>query len=340
MNDFFEDGLSFLTDLLSYPWWILKVYVTYRCFRVFFAFCKAVFIYRIAPFFYHPPLETYKNRWTVVTGGTDGIGKAYTIELAKNQFKKFVLIGRNPTKLDNVKKHLKETYGAEIRTYVFDFANGDYDKLRAFLNFVDDIGFVVNSVGTGREKMEKFGENPEADNLIFKVNGFGAAQFLSMVLEPMRRNGGGQIISLSSCLGIRPAKNLAAYSSTKSMISFISYSIDREYDNINVQILAPAVVATSMTYYKESSQTTGLLEKLFVVTPAQLAKEAIKTIGLTSFTTGTFAHEMELLIRHLPAFIQELILNQVLKKENQRVLRILEAGKAHTNNNISSGAAA
>lgn len=43
-----------------------------------------------------------------MSGGTDGIGKAYTLELAKRGLRKFVLIGRNPKKLEAVKTEIGE----------------------------------------------------------------------------------------------------------------------------------------------------------------------------------------------------------------------------------------
>lgn len=58
-------------------------------------------------------LASFLQRWnlkifyfSVVTGGTDGIGKAYLIELARRGLRKFVVIGRNQNKLDNVKSYL------------------------------------------------------------------------------------------------------------------------------------------------------------------------------------------------------------------------------------------
>lgn len=36
--------------------------------------------------------------------------------------------------------------------------------------------FVVNSVGVGREWMERYGDNPEADRRLLKVNGLGASE--------------------------------------------------------------------------------------------------------------------------------------------------------------------
>lgn len=45
----------------------------------------------------------------VVSGGTDGIGKAYAFELAKRGLRKFYLIGRNQSKLEQVMNELSES---------------------------------------------------------------------------------------------------------------------------------------------------------------------------------------------------------------------------------------
>lgn len=75
--------------------------------------------------------------------------------------------------------------------------------------------FAVNSVGTGRENLERYGDNPSEDSQILKVNGLGAAEFLSCVLPAMEKTGGGQIVVLSSSQGVRPIPMLAAYCATK-----------------------------------------------------------------------------------------------------------------------------
>uniref|UniRef100_A0A0M3HXN0 Hydroxysteroid dehydrogenase-like protein 1 n=1 Tax=Ascaris lumbricoides TaxID=6252 RepID=A0A0M3HXN0_ASCLU len=241
--------------ITGWLWWLLGIYVAYRLTRTMLALIRAVLIYWIAPIFYEPNLNKYKGRWTVVTGGTDGIGKAYMIELAKRGLRRFVIIGRNPTKLNDVKASLEMNFGADVQTYLFDFFDGDYEALREYLNKIN-IGF-----------------------------------FLSMVLPPMERNGGGQIVVMSSILSYRPFPYLAAYCAAKSMMSFLCESVDREWSTIDVQCLTPAIVATNMTFYKEAS--------FFVITPEYFARQAVNTIGLVKSTTGSFLHEIQDLARHL-----------------------------------------
>lgn len=80
-----------------------------------------------------------------------------------------------------------------MKTYLFDFAKDDFEQLRQYISDID-VGFVgecsrsldfgdfltstfpVNSVGVGRENLERYGDNPEADRQILKVNGLGAAE--------------------------------------------------------------------------------------------------------------------------------------------------------------------
>ncbi|KAK6048020.1 hypothetical protein COOONC_14475, partial [Cooperia oncophora] len=72
--------------------------------------------------------------------------------------------------------------------------------------------------------------------------------FLSMVLGPMERGGGGQIVAVSSAQALMPSRFLAVYSATKSLLLFLSETIDWEYKTISVQCLIPAFVATKMVH--------------------------------------------------------------------------------------------
>jgi short-subunit dehydrogenase len=43
---------------------------------------------------------------SVVSGATDGIGKAYIFELSRRGLRKFMLIGRNEKKLERMKQEM------------------------------------------------------------------------------------------------------------------------------------------------------------------------------------------------------------------------------------------
>uniref|UniRef100_A0AC34F4S9 Uncharacterized protein n=1 Tax=Panagrolaimus sp. ES5 TaxID=591445 RepID=A0AC34F4S9_9BILA len=316
-----------LTTPLGIAFIILKCYIGYRICRTTFAFLSAVFIYLIIPLFRKPNFNRYKQRWTVVSGGTDGIGKAYTFELAERGLRKFFLIGRSEKKLEIVKEELERQYEAKVQTYLFDFFDGDYKKLRADLSTLD-IGFVVNSVGVGREYLERYGDNPAADWQLLKVNALGSAEFMSCVLPPMEEHGGGQIVCLSSSQGLRPIPLLAAYSAAKALLCFVSDCIDREYKTIKVQCLTPALIATKMTYYDDGS--------LFVVTPKQFTKQAVNSLGLATQTSGCFNHEIQLLINHLfPWTILKYLMLPIYWHHQKRMIKLFgPKQETVTNSNV------
>ncbi|VDK25301.1 unnamed protein product [Anisakis simplex] len=107
---------------------------------------------------------------------------------------------------------------------------------------------------------------------------------MSMVIPPMERNGGGQIVVMSSILSFNPFPYLGAYCAAKTVMTFLCETIDWEWPTIKVQCLTPSVVATNMTFYKERS--------ILVNTVQNFARQAVGTLGLVNCTTGSFLHEM------------------------------------------------
>lgn len=65
----------------------------------------------------------YGKGWAIVTGASDGIGKQYAFELAKEGFS-IILVGRDEQKLNAVAKEIQDTLQNKVFTQivVFDFA--------------------------------------------------------------------------------------------------------------------------------------------------------------------------------------------------------------------------
>lgn len=78
--------------------------------------------------FYKYFLRPSKNlkklgEWAVVTGATDGIGKAYAFKLAKKGLN-VVIISRTKSKLDAVKNEIEEKYaGVSVKVVVCDYSD-------------------------------------------------------------------------------------------------------------------------------------------------------------------------------------------------------------------------
>nr|XP_058150420.1 very-long-chain 3-oxoacyl-CoA reductase-like [Dasypus novemcinctus] len=239
------------------------------------------------------------GEWAVVTGSTDGIGKAYAEELAKCGMK-VVLISRSQDKLNQVSSEIREKLKVETRIIAADFGSVDiYDAIKRGLEGLE-IGVLVNSVGMSYEYPEYFLNVPDLDNTIKKlinINIVSVCKMTRLVLPGMEKRSKGVILNISAS-GMHPVPLLALYSASKAFVDYFSQCLHEEYKSkgIFVQSVLPYLVATKLskirklTLDKPSSET--------------FVKSALKTVGLQSRTNGYVIHFlMASIISLLPSWI-------------------------------------
>ncbi|XP_051548899.1 very-long-chain 3-oxoacyl-CoA reductase-A isoform X2 [Myxocyprinus asiaticus] len=171
------------------------------------------------------------GKWAVVTGATDGIGKSYAEELARQGFS-MMLISRSQEKLDDVAKFLESTYKVETKTIAVDYGQVDiYPKIEKGLSGLE-IGVLVNNVGISYPYPEFFLHIPDLDNFIntmINVNITSVCQMTRLVLPRMEARAKGVILNISSASGMFPLPLLTIYSSTKAFVDFFSRGLQAEY---------------------------------------------------------------------------------------------------------------
>ncbi|XP_061117858.1 17-beta-hydroxysteroid dehydrogenase type 3 isoform X2 [Conger conger] len=86
------------------------------------------------------------GEWAVITGGSEGIGRAYAFELAKCGLN-IVLISRTLEKLQTAAKEIGEATGREVKLITADFTKDDiYEHIEENLTGLN-VGVLVNNVG-------------------------------------------------------------------------------------------------------------------------------------------------------------------------------------------------
>ncbi|KAM0962051.1 hypothetical protein ACFX13_021660 [Malus domestica] len=241
-------------------------------------------------------LKNYGS-WALVTGATDGIGKAFAFQLAQKGLN-IVLVSRNSTKLKSVSDKIHANSPSTlIKTIAFDFSGSGLDGLDEQLEKEIrglDIGVLINNVGVTYPSAGFFHEvDEEVWMNVVKVNVEGTARVSMAVVRGMVERKRGAIVNIGSGAGIVvPSHPLfTIYAATKSYVDQLSRSLHAEYKmyGIDVQSQVPLYVATKLASRVASIERPSL----FIPTPDAYAKAAIQRIGYEARCAPFWAHSVQ-----------------------------------------------
>ena len=92
--------------------------------------------------------ESYKGEWAVVTGASEGIGRAFALDLAKAGFN-VMIASRSQAKLDLVKEQIHQSYPAvQVKTVPINLAlEKGYPDISKDQQVMSQLGVFVNNAG-------------------------------------------------------------------------------------------------------------------------------------------------------------------------------------------------
>uniref|UniRef100_A0A1A9UVE8 Inactive hydroxysteroid dehydrogenase-like protein 1 n=1 Tax=Glossina austeni TaxID=7395 RepID=A0A1A9UVE8_GLOAU len=225
----------------------------------------------------------------LITGATDGIGKEYAKELAK-QGLNVVLISRTKEKLVAVTAEIENSYKVKTKWIVADFSKGKeiYEHIRQELTGIP-VSILVNNVGRMYDYPDELCKQPE-DLLwdIININ-VGAVTLMSRLLIPeMKKQGKGAIVNISSGSELQPMPLMAVYAASKRYIKSLTLAMAQELSehNIAVQCVTPMFLVTKMNQYSETIMKGNLL----IPQVQTFTRSAVFTLGKTVETTGYWSH--------------------------------------------------
>ncbi|XP_029669638.1 very-long-chain 3-oxoacyl-CoA reductase-like isoform X1 [Formica exsecta] len=228
-----------------------------------------------------------QGRWAVVTGATDGLGKAFAKAFAEKGLD-IVLISRSMSKLKDVAAEIEREYRVETRVIEADLTEGQvvYAEIAKVTQDLE-VGVLVNNAGASYDHPELFTNvSEEVLAKILQLNVAGVTGVARAVLPGMMERRKGVLINVSSTAAAIPSPYLAVYAASKAYIDKLSADLATEAAprGVTVQCILPGPVATKMSKIKRPTWMAP--------TPEKFVEATLRTVGIESRTTGYPPHSL------------------------------------------------
>jgi 3-oxoacyl-[acyl-carrier protein] reductase len=213
------------------------------------------------------------GRVAVVTGGSKGIGRAIALELAAAGAD-LVICARGAAALGAVAEEIRAS-GHAVEAVSADVSTPGgaalvLERARARFGRVD---VLVNNAGKGSPK--RMLELTEDDwHASFELNFMSAVRLSLGCVPPMRQQGGGRIINISSRVGLQPDPYFAPYAAAKAALINFTKNLANAFskDGILSNCIVPGLVRTEAVEEaaRASARATGKsVEEVFAATLAK-----------------------------------------------------------------------
>ena len=232
------------------------------------------------------------NKTIVISGATNGIGKAAAIELSKEN-PKLLFTYRNQSLADELLAEIKDiSPNTQVQSVYCDFS--DQDSIKKCTNEINDlcanIDVLINNAGVVNTSYHETGEGIENT---FAVNHLGYFLFTNLLLQKLKGHDETRIVNVSSAAhsfvkemqweDINFKNNfgqgLRSYGQSKlANLLFTRYlAIKLSTDNISVNAIHPGGVTTSLGSQNKAwySKPLRLILKPFFRSPLKGAESII-----------------------------------------------------------------
>jgi 3-oxoacyl-[acyl-carrier protein] reductase len=203
------------------------------------------------------------GRVAMVTGASQGIGRACAVALAKAGAQ-VALAARNASKLAEVAAEI-EAAGGKAMAFEMDLASEDSIKAvtKAVVAQYGKIEILVNNGGITRDNLMLRMKLTDW-NAVLQTNLTGAFLLTQAVSSSMLKARWGRIINISSVVGETGQAGQANYAASKAGLIGLTMSLARELAsrNITVNAVAPGYIATPMTDVLNDQQRSAMLTQI------------------------------------------------------------------------------
>lgn len=205
-------------------------------------------------------MASFEGKTALVTGASQGIGRACALALAKAGAR-VALAARNEARLNAVGAEITSAGGA-ADCFVLDVASEESIKATAktVLAKCGTVDILVNNAGITRDTLLLRMKRADWDDVI-NTNLTGVFLLSQALLSSMVKARSGRIINIASIVGETGQAGQANYAASKAGLIGFTKALAREVASrgITVNAVAPGYIETAMTAVLDEKQRQAML---------------------------------------------------------------------------------
>ena len=218
--------------------------------------------------------EDEQKKVALVTGGSRGIGRAISLELARVPYVVYVNYKSNASAADETVAMIREQ-GGEAVAIPFDVTRSLECKEAVDRIFSETarVDVLVNNAGITADGL--FMMMPEGDwDRVIETSLKGFYNVTKPALSRMVRKKSGAIVSISSISGLMGNRGQANYSAAKAGLISASRAVAREAARLGVRVnvVAPGLIETEMTGEAHVAAFKDIVPMARIGKPEEVAK--------------------------------------------------------------------
>ncbi|TPD70543.1 SDR family NAD(P)-dependent oxidoreductase [Flavobacterium microcysteis] len=255
-----------------------------------------------------------ETEYAVVTGASQGLGRAFAYELAKNNIP-LILMSLPGQELSELSSEISEQYGVPVFCYETDLSvKENVLDFAAWVNANFSVFMLINNAGTGGSR--RFDEaSAEYISKIIQVNVMATSLLTHQLLPNLKKVEKAYILNVSSMAAFCPIGYKTVYPASKAFVHSFSRGLCEELKSTNVfvSVVNPGAMKTSPEITRRIEKQ-GFLGKLTLLNPDAVAKYCIQQL-LKRDTVIMVNRISWLMLIILPIWIKLPLLTRSIKRE-------------------------
>lgn len=233
--------------------------------------------------------DNSQNLFTLITGASEGIGRALAIECAKRKMN-LILVALPGSELEILADNLMTKYQILVNCFPADFFKNEAPQ--QLYEWVIEQGLsvnmLINNVGVGYAGRFENYTTTHIENML-QLNIWPMVTLTRLFLDDLKKHSPSYLLNVASLAGLRPVPYKSIYAATKSFIYSFTRALKVELKDtmVKVSVLCPGSVYTNQQVITRI-EGAGFLSKISAMSPDDVASFAIKKLltGKTVIVPG------------------------------------------------------